>query len=297
MDILNEITAIALGTAISTASAPTSALRVSQATIDFSNILWEYLSLLGVCLTIVFFIVELNKVYAFERNDMTIKSVFLPFLKLMIAIVVLSQASTVVGAYLGWHNKFVEWGESNITASTIVTSTVTDTDTTAEKLSKSTNVTINGVTYNTNTIAENLANGMNFWGKIIMILVSVISLLVSFVLQFVWIYKGYVFQFELLFRIAITPVALADVYSGHNANAFRWLKGFIALSLYAIAFVFIPRVSLVIASGTLITAMNDISTSPTIPVYIVSIFSFIIAPIASIGVLSTAKELSKEVIV
>lgn len=246
-------------------------LKFKASTMSIVNSIWGYFVIFGIGMTLVYFLMEMNSRYALDGRDMNFKTFFSPFLKLMIAIAVLSQGAKIVGWLMGFHNNFIKYSVDNFKFST------------AE------------VTSGTSVLSANLSttkgfiDGLAFFGKIVMILPLMLMWIVNLILSLVWQYKAIGFKIEYLFRVAITPIALSDVYSGQNANAVRWLKGFIALSLYGMAFIVIPRIG-----GSL--AITGLAEPSSIWESIKSLCEMILLiPIAELGVLSAVKQLTKEV--
>lgn len=235
------------------------------------NSIWGYFVIFGIGMTLVYFLMEMNNRYALDGRDMNFKTFFAPFLKLMIAIAVLSQGARIVGWLMDFHNDFIDYSLDHFKFST-------------EEVTSGTNV----LSANLST-TKGFLDGLAFFGKVIMIFPLMFMWIVNLILSLVWQYKAISFKIEYLFRVAVTPIALSDVYSGQNANAIRWLKGFIALSLYGMAFIVIPRIG-----GTL--AITGLANPSSIWESIKSLCEMIlIIPIAELGVLSAIKQLTKEV--
>lgn len=240
-------------------SASTQELKFNQTTIDLVNSVWGYFALIGIGLTLIYFLIEMNRKYALEGRDMTLKTAFLPFLKLMIAIAVIANGGNIVGILIGLHNTIVQG--------------VTDT------------LVIDGAM---DILGGSNAFDVGFIEKIILILGLVGCLVVTLVVRLAWSYKAILFKVEYLYRIAITPIALGDIYSGNNSTAMRWLKSFLALALYAIAFIILPQVATKLAfKGATVTITDPLSL-------LGALASLLVAPIAALGCLSAAKQAANQ---
>lgn len=247
-------------------------LEFKASTMSIVNSIWGYFVIFGIGMTLVYFLMEMNSRYALDGRDMNFKTFFAPFLKLMIAIAVLSQGAKIVGWLMDFHNGFIDYSAANFDFASA--------DVEADTDSGLLGIDIQG---------NGFIGGLAFFGKVILMIPLLLMWIVQLVLSLVWQYKAIGFKIEYLFRVAITPIALSDVYSGQNANAVRWLKGFIALSLYGMAFIVIPRIG-----GSL--AVSGLSNPSSIWEFLKSIAEMIlIIPIAELGVLSAVKQLTKEV--
>lgn len=253
-------------------------LKFKASTMSIVNSIWGYFVIFGIGMTLVYFLLEMNSRYALDGRDMNFKTFFTPFLKLMIAIAVLSQGARIVGWLMDFHNGFIDYSVENFSFASA------DVEADAG----------NGL-LGMKTQGNGFIGGLAFFGKVVLIIPLLAMWIVQLILSLVWQYKAIGFKIEYLFRVAVTPIALSDVYSGRNANAIRWLKGFIALSLYGMAFIVIPRIGGAIA----VTGLTDPATEGvigTIWAFIRSLAEMIlIIPIAELGVLSAVKQLTKEV--
>ena len=182
---------------------------------------WNYVALIGIGLTLMYFLLELNQKLALEGRDLNMKSCFAPFLKLVMAIGVLSQGGRIVGALLSLNDAFINFvaEESLITSSPEAVEAI-------------------------HTYIED-AGLLAQLGMVIPLLVCWI---LSMVIGLVWWYKAIIYKLEVLFRIGITPIGLADVYSGYNSNAIKYLKGFLVLGIYAASMILLPRIGIQMAT-------------------------------------------------
>lgn len=228
-------------------------LKISPNIMAFVNIIWEYFMIIGIGMTLIYFLMEMNRKLALEGRDLNMKSMFAPFLKLMIAIAVLSQGAKIVTWLITYGNNLVDYANTHfITALTAGGSGT------------------NGVT------GEDIISGLGFFSKLLLVIPALLMWVISMICSLVWLYKALGFKIELLFRTAITPIALADIYSGQNANAVRWLKGFLGMAIYAMSFIVIPRIG-----GAL--AAQELAASDDLWEVLRNLAQFLIVPIAEIG--------------
>ena len=110
---------------------------------------------------------------------------------------------------------------------------------------------------------------------------------ITLALQIVWIYKAIAYKLEVVWRVGITPIALADVYSGQQSHALRYLKNFLVLGIYAASMIILPRIANTLVLNTAVTVDNlfDIFAA---------FAQMIMAPFAALGALSVAKTAAKE---
>lgn len=257
MDFVDTLFNMVVSTIGEVAKVGKSELMFSQKTIDLVEGVWSYFSIVGIGMTLIYFLLEMNKKYAFEGRDMNIKSMFLPFLKLMLSIIVIANGAKIIGLLISLHNTIVKGVE-------------------------------NAMYWDS---AYDISSGgfadVGFLEKIMITIPLMIAYLVALVVKLAWAYKALVFKIEYLYRVAITPIALSDVYSGDHSSAIKWLKSFLALALYAVAFIVIPVVAMKIGFTSTTISFWDFS-------FLGTVASLLVAPIAALGCLSAAKSIAKQ---
>lgn len=248
-------------------------LTFSGAEFDFIGAVWGILRVVAVGMTILYFLLEANRIWALEGRDLTARGFMAPLIKLGIALIVIKYSTFLVNTALNLSNGLLKQ-LSKVKAETDVTQLVEQ--------------------YTKDAPLESLG----FFPLLIAVIPMLLFWLVSLVITLVFDYKALVWKLEFILRIAITPVAFADVYSGQNANAIRWLKGLFAMALYAACFVLIPLIGTTYLTD-IIKHMFDNMTDGKGIVALVSfmkaMISAFIVPIAEIGVLGAAKQFSREV--
>ncbi len=251
--------------------------------------IWNYISIFAIGLTLVYFLMEMNQKLALEGRDLNMKSFFAPFLKLMIAIAVLTKSGEILGMIINFNDKM-------ITDLGAIAATVTP-------LSEDQYATLGA------SIIASLFTGGLFWFLIIFLLLILIFIIGN-VLKLVWLWKATIYKLEVLFRVSLTPFAIADVYNGHSSTAIRYCKGFIALGLYGLSIVVLPSIALSLmanmgssfASGISIAGDGVvIDFAQTAATGVVGIFdtitmllNMLIAPFAALSASSAAKQIAKE---
>ncbi len=260
-----------------------------------SNI-WEAFMFLGICLSVVYFILEVNRTWVFEAQNMTYKTVLTPIIKLGISLAVLSKGKWLIGWILQLYNSAITTFVNAVATNDTMLNLVTTED--------------EGIT----AIKESFKG----WGLFFMLMLLFILLLISIInviLKVVWWYKCILVKLELLIRIMVTPIAIGDIYQGRNSNMVRWLKGFLALGLYAGCMVVLPILATTIAMDMFATDMsaggflqlvldeNGIATKGVQIVatagldflgYIRAMAGILVSPFVALGAVSVARQLTKE---
>lgn len=105
------------------------------------------------------------------------------------------------------------------------------------------------------------------------------------------------YKLELLFRLSVLPIAVADIYGGRHSNAIRYIKGFLALGLYGVALVALPRIALTLATAMTteqLAALTGAGGDPDIVAGLSCLLMYLVAPFAAIAASNVAKQASKE---
>ena len=241
-----------------------SQITFTQSDVDIVTKVWDYFALAGIGLTLVFFLIEMNQKWALEGGDMTFKSFFAPFLKLLIAVGVMSQGGKIISYILMIGNA---WATD--LSNKIVVGNKNEVD------------------------VSSLSNAMNSLGLLEFIVLLSPMLLVficGIVIRLIWGYKAVLYKMEVLMRVSISPIAFADLYSGHNSNAIRWLKGFLALVLYGAMLTILPKLGMSMG----ITGVSMGVDTANIWSMLMGVASFLVAPFAALSCASVVKQATRE---
>lgn len=239
-------------------------LTFTQEDVNLVKSIWDYFAIVGIGMTLIYFLMEMNRKLALEGGDLNFKSFFSPFLKLMIAVAVLSQSANIVGWILDFNNAML----TGIDTSAITAAATDDLADTIDGLIEKVNV-------------------LGFFAAIALLLPILICALCSLIVNVIWLWKGMIYKLEVLFRIGITPIACADIYSGANSTAIRYLKNFLALGIYAVSFVILPKLSASLS-------VSGIANSDSFFGVVNSLVGLIVAPFAAISCSSAVKTAAKE---
>lgn len=250
--------------------------QFSQPEVSIVQGMWNYFVIVGIGMTLIYFIMELNRKFALEGGDLNFKSMFAPFLKLLIAIVVLSQGAKIVGGILSLNNVMLTEVKSEID----------------KGLTKGSG----GVSLESSL--EPMKAAINDWGffpAVGALIPFLACWLVSMVLKVVWWYKALLYKVEVLFRLGITPIACADIYSGANSTAIRYLKGFMVLGIYGVAMCCLPEIANALALAQLAEAFKEgLSFSGLWDIIEGIIRLGLLAPFAALSCASVARTAAKE---
>lgn len=246
-------------------------LNFAQNDVSIIQGVWDYFAIVGIGMTLIYFLMEMNRKLALEGGDLNFKSFFSPFLKLVIAIAVLSQAAKIVGWILSFNN-------------TMLTGLQTAVSTGGTGGTEGTEGT-------TTYLYDPILDKIGFWGGLGMLLPMTGCMLISIVLKVVWSYKVILYKLEVLFRVGITPIACADIYSGANSTAVRYLKGFLVLGIYGASMVILPELSQLLAFTGIENAVDDVNIWGIV---MGIVESALIAPFAALTCTNVVKTAAKE---
>lgn len=221
---------------------------------------YNYLVLIGIGMTIVYFLMEMNQKLALEGRDLNMKSMFAPFLKFVCAVVAIRYSGEIVSYILALNDNFVQH--------------IWDINPTVGDLGGG-DAAIDG----------------GFFLMLFVVFFCIIGLILSVILKLVWMYKALLYQMEVYFRIALLPVAVADVYSGMHSNGIKYVKGFLALGIYAVSMIVVPNVLIDISLSWGLTGTQE---GGNIFIAISGVLALLVAPFAALGATSVTKQLAKE---
>ena len=244
-------------------------LILEQSNIEIAQTMYRYFLVIGIGMTIVYFLMEMNKQYALQARDLNIKTIGVPFLKLLTAIAVLAKGADIISWILSFNNGLITYAKNNFILQ-----------------SKDLNEVFNGVS------GDTLVGGASFMTLIGMLVPALICWLVGIVVGLVFKYKTLTYKMELIFRTGIAPIALGDVYSGENSTAIKYLKRFLALGLYGMAFVVIVNIGASMIGSGVTGTLTGAGGLEAIKVML----QCLIIPFAELGALGIAKQACSEVL-
>ena len=234
--------------------------------------IWDLCLAIAYGMTAIYFVYECNNKWAFEGNDISAKSFVAPFLKAIVAVIVIGNSQKVFfGMYditAGWVNKLN--GES---ADPVDLGVLTSTDPGAE-----------------------VVKAMGILQLIVILLPALLGWVIGCIVNLVFKFKVILYRIEFAFRIGISPLALADSFNGLSSNSLRWLKGFFGICIYGAAFVAVPKIGAALFSSTVLTDLQSALTGAADDPFEIFSYAFqlIILPIAELGVLGSIQQACKE---
>lgn len=237
--------------------------------------IWNFLAPFAVTLTVVYFGIDLNKRMVFEGTDVTLKTFGFPFIRLAAALVVIDHGLDIFKALTDITNGLVSGVESVVQEADY--SSLLDGE-----------------------LGKRVAQVLGFWGLIAFLLPMLISIIVGLICNLLWWYKAFTFKCEFVGRYMLGPIALADVYSGANAAAIRYLKGMLAFGLYGVCLVILPKVVMAVALTDITDAFTKLATvSEGIGGAfdaMGTLLMVVVAPIAAVGIVGAAKSFTREAV-
>ena len=259
---------------MSTTALEAEELKIENDMLTVAGKLAGYVAFVGMGLTIIYFLLEINQKLAFEGRDGSFKPLYAPIFKLCGALGLMSQAPKITGGILSFSNAIT--GEA-AGISLFESPSVTDLDNEIK------------------TCAETFG-ALGFFEKAFLLLPLLLMWVISLAIGLVWSYKALQYKLELVYRITVTPIAFSDLYNGANSHAIRWFKGFIAFTLYGASLIAIPKIGTDIQAGTAATAFKEAMAGDeiTIGIMLKSFLNFLILPFAELGVLGAIKQAIKE---
>lgn len=240
-----------------------SRMKFTSADLGLVNKFWALIQIIAIGMTIIYFLMELNRAWLYEGREMTVKTFGAPFIKFAIALGVLQVSKKLVGWILSGCNALISSADS------------LESDLTPD------------------TPQANMFENVTLWTFIVYILILFIFVLVSQIISLVFLYKIVVFKLEFLLRLCATPIALSDIYSGANSLGVKWLKGLFAMGLYGAFLVLLPKIGLAYMGGPL-NDYNNAANIGAIGQFFRAFIAAIVVPIAEIGAMSVARQVSKE---
>ena len=271
-DIVKDIFLAIVATCLNPASMTFNELRIKQSDVNLlAKDLWGYFAVVGIGMTIIYFLIEINNKLAFERSDFSMRSFGAPFLKLAAAILVLSNGGKLIGYAVGLGNNFIKFAANTYDPAFEAAESVTES-------------------------IETMTDGIGFFLAIALLLPCFVMMIVSVVCSLVWKYKALMFKLEVFFRLGISPVALADVYSGQNAQAIRWVKAMLGLMLYGASFVVVVKMGNALALKDFADKFIEMAEGGRLGVWelIGSFAGMLVVPIAELSAIGVIRSAIKE---
>jgi hypothetical protein len=253
--------------------------------LEVINTIWKYFSGAGMGLALIYFLVELNNKMGFENGNVTLKTFFMPFAKLSLAMLLLSASPYIMSQMLAFNDTFVD---------TMATSFSIDTSTSADDTGTGADDTGTGAddtdtdtgTGTGTTIIEKLVNQATFFQQVGVLLPLLLLWMISLVANFIWMYKALAYKLELVFKISLTPLAIVDCYNTNSTAVIKWVKSVLGLVIYGGILMLLSRVALL----NIADATEDMSILD----WVANIVTSFVLVFVALGVSGTVKQVCKE---
>lgn len=188
-------------------------LKFGDKDFEVASGLWQYIGVIAVGIAIIMFLVDLDKVVFMMQGNFSYMKLFEPFVKFVVAMVIISNGGTIISWIIGFNNWFIKTTE---------TLSVTGT---ADAFTSSNYSEMN-------PLIVGYAMGMDIWTALLSCVAMFAVFIIALVPTAVMAYNAIVRKFEFVLRVGFAPIAFADVYKGMDSTAIRYIKKLLALVLY-----------------------------------------------------------------
>lgn len=242
--------------------------------------IWNYFEVVGVSLTLIFFFIELSKIELEQRGEVTLQSLLAPFLKVVIAFMLIMSGKEIITSFFGFNNGIVEYIEANSLVVEEPPKTPSGSAITPESPSGG--------------AIEALVDELGLLPLVMVSLASIILWLLSRLCYLVIAYQAISRKIEMILRAGFTPIAIGDVYRGADGNAVRYLKKFLALCLWGYAMLAIIQIGNFLAVQNMASCFGSVLKGTTLGV-LTAVLSCLVFPLAEAGMISASKQLCNDV--
>lgn len=263
------------------ASVSATAIQVSSSDLDLASLIWDTVAPLGMAICIFYFLIEINKIMLMEGNNMTMKSLGNPLLKLGCGFAFIQYGDSIMTDILNYGNALTKWALDDMDVGT------TNVD---SAFLESVN---------------DMVNDLAFWNLIIMILAGFLMWIVSLIVGLIVDFKLMILKYEILFRIAFSPIALGDIFEGKQSHAVRYIKKILACFTYAVGMVFVLHIGAELVLNGLVADYLTVSgdkwtanlaeTGMDVWGIIKILGALLLVPITEIGAFGLIKQASNDV--
>ncbi len=284
-------------------------LKIDTTLIQFSYKLWEFVVFFAIGFAIIYFLWEVNQKMLFEGRDANMKTLIIPFAKFALVLGLLGSTQSIMGSILTFYNNTID----NVQSWDVMLDGSIDTGgANPEDEDEATGASIKEQEEARRAEIRASMGNIGIFEVLGLFPIALIMWLLQMILRIFWNYKAITFKLEVLWRLGVTPVALADCYNGISSNAIRWLKQLMGLAIYAAAFLLIPKMGGdLLHANTTANLMDFFSFhageaadtgGEALRAGVAGFFHnleglvlFIVVPFAELGVLGAIKQATKEV--
>lgn len=237
---------------------------------------WGLISVAAMGLTLIYFLLEMNQKYALEGGDMTYKSMVAPFAKLCIVLAIFMFGGEICGGMIDMNDAFIAG------ASTLV---IDDGSGSGESGDSG---LYEEPAEGEEDWVDNLLKSKGLPFTTVAAIMALLMFVISLIIGFMFMYKAFQYKLEFIYRVSVSPLAFTDCYNGLNSQAIRWIKGFVGMCLYGVAFCVLPTLAIHLAMSSALGETESLID------FVVQMAQMVVAPIAALGALGAVKEICKE---
>ena len=249
-------------------------LVVSPTELGIASQIWDMIAPLGLCICLLYFLIDINRIMLMEGNNFTLKSLGNPLLKFGAGLAFIQYGDDIMCDLLSFGNAMVLWATN-----------------------------INGASVNVSDLLSELNDMINeggFWQTIMMLLMCIVLWLTSLIVSLIIDFKMLILKFEIIFRVGFAPIALGDVFDGKQSHGLRYCKKLLACFTYGMGMILVLRMGMEIASASFLTGDKDLTNlavqaGDMIWTTAKVIIMPVIIPLAEIGALGLVKQASNDV--
>ncbi len=236
--------------------------------------IYDILTPLAIVFLIIWFLIEMTKVYAFQRDEMTLQSALAPLMKFIVGYALIAYGKRFIEMTLNLNNVLIDTIVNLNTTNGKVTfyDEVTLTEPQKEALSQ--------IVSNVTDLGWMGAIGSLATGLIIEVAVTIATGMI--------IFHCYSRKLEIMVRLPFVGLALSDIYEGKQSTGVRYLKKLLALAISGLAIMVLLNV------GTDLMAGQGLTSPVGKP--LAEIISPVLIAFAMSGMVSVAKQITNDVL-
>lgn len=265
----------AFGSPMLEASALKFGSDAGQISFQILNTIWDMFVPIGITLLCIYFVWAVNRTMMLEGQDFTLKSIGAVLLKFGIGYAFLSQGGRLFSAFFGLNDALID-----------------------ELVRGFQSISVNGEGTNwyvDKGIRDSLFNQVKesgFFETLGIIASCIVMALIGALVSAVIAYQSVSRKIEMLLRAGMAPVALGDMFNGENSNGWRYIKKFLALTLWGVAMLALVKIGVAIQSGYITSA----AASGLGITSFTSMVNLIVVPLAVAGMCSASKQVCNDVL-
>jgi len=252
----------------------TNNLVIVPSELDIAETIWDMVAPLGLCICLLYFLIDINRTMLMEGNNFTLKSLGNPLLKFGAGLAFIQYGDDIMCDLLSFGNAMILWSTQITGASVNVSDFLSD--------------------------LNDMINEGGFWQTVMMLLMCIVLWLTSLIVALIIDFKMLILKFEIIFRVGFAPIAMGDVFDGKQSHGLRYCKKLLACFTYGMGMILVLRMGMQIASASFLTGDKDLTNlavqaGDMIWTTAKVIIMPVIIPLAEIGALGLVKQASNDV--